>query len=85
MPLCLKKKNDTNCCCIWKSLTYSHVKQMQILPLKNGFGKSLEWSLSTYPIHGYLKSKEPDVQFYCYIIIIFIHINVQFVALKCFR
>ena len=32
-----------------------------------------------------LKSKEPDVQFYCYIIIIFIHINVQFVALKCFR
>ena len=85
MPLCLKKK--------WYKLLlylkifdiYSHVKQMQILPLKNGFGKSLEWSLSTYPIHGYLKSKEPDVQFYCYIIIIFIHINVQFVALKCFR
>ena len=31
---------------------------MQILPLKNGFGKSLEWSLSTYPIYGYLNKSQ---------------------------
>ena len=84
MPLCFKKK-------WYKLLLYLKIFDIQScktnanFAIKNGFGKSLEWSLSTYPIHGYLKSKEPDVQFYCYIIIIFIHINGQFVALKCFR